>query len=120
MNELIRLGTVGNVGQRGTRGRALWGLAYEIKHYDAYGGTMLVRERSKVVQVLPHCYVLFRLHLAWPNHRVRESMVIRLSADGNVETGFIDVAVYDAESEDTLHCMMPREPYAAETKSCQR
>ena len=48
MNELIRLGTVGNVGQRGTRGRALWGLAsesgleegnafFESRSYGSYG-----------------------------------------------------------------------------------
>ena len=70
---------------------ALWGLAYEIK--EDYGETRLVRERSKVEQVLPHCYVLFRLHLAMPYHRVRDSMGIRLSENDHVETGFIDASV---------------------------
>ena len=66
-------------------------------------------------QVLPHCYVLFRLHLAVPYHRVRESMGIRLSGNGNVETGFIDAAVYDVEREDTLHCMIIACAYVKES-----
>ena len=66
-------------------------------------------------QVLPHCYVLSRLHLAMPFHRVRESMGIRLSENGNVETGFIDAAVYDVEREDTLHCMIIACAYVKES-----
>ena len=61
----------------------------------------VLRERTKVEQVLPHCYVLFRLHCAFPHHRMRESRCIRLSEDGDVETGFIDAAVYDALRENT-------------------
>ena len=92
---------------------ALWGLAYEVM--DDFGDMRVVRERNKVEQVLPHCYVFCRLNLAYLYHRGPETMGIRVSQNNTVETGFIDAAVYDVDREDTLHTMIIACAYVSES-----